>query len=87
MGRLAGYPTTGQNLANAWYQGQDAQTSPSDLAHLARGWYDEKKDGGSYGWMDLIKTFNPTSVKYVVSFTCIPFYQFEMDVSPFSHTS
>lgn len=52
--------SSGQNLASQWTTGQ-ALVAPADIASLAGGqWFDnEQVNGGFYGGMNLINSFNP----------------------------
>lgn len=56
---IENYPYAGQNLATEWVIGANVGKKPSDVAELAKAWFDEQKLGNYYGWMDLITKFNP----------------------------
>lgn len=46
----------GQNLAVSYTTGE-AEKSPNQVAQLAASWFDEQKNGGYYGWMNMINKF------------------------------
>lgn len=50
------FPEAGQNLAMYMTTGA-APKSPDNIAQMAASWFDAQKNGGPYGWMDMINTF------------------------------
>lgn len=46
----------GQNLAMSM-NSEEAEKSPDNIASMAAGWFDEQKNGGTYGWMEMIDKF------------------------------
>lgn len=55
----------GQNLAMSMTS-EEAEKSPDDVANLAAGWFDEQKNGGAYGWMNMINKFTTVGEGYVI---------------------
>lgn len=54
------FPYAGQNIDYKWSSGIIKSTA-AKIAEMINDWFKEQANGGSYGWMSLIKKFNNTN--------------------------
>lgn len=46
---------------------EEAEKSPENVANMAADWFDEQKNGGTYGWMDMINKFTTVGEGYALT--------------------